>query len=292
MKKISKNGIDKSQDKNKNINKIEIIEINNDKIGNNVIRSINGNTFKKDINKSQNINSFQNNFNINQNLQKKFQQVNNEKNINNINNSFENSKNTNKLIDIENQNICKTYKSKKNKDKENTFYMNKNKFATRTMKKIYIKNKKNLGDNSNDNKSTIEKEKGKFKEINKIKNYEIISNREDSLSKSNVEHFQILPNKEEKNSKDKRTFHRYFFLSKGKRNIIERKENSEKKKNPHEIFFRKKEKKINKRNILSENQNISEKRILFNSTLDLNFDATFKNSIRNKYKREKSIHKK
>ena len=296
MKKITKNGIDKNQDKNKNINKIEIIEINNNKIENNIIRNISGNNFEKRINKCQTINSFHNNFNINQNLQKKFQQANNEENIININNSFENSNHTNKLIDIENPNISKTYKSKKNKDKENSFYMNKNKFATRTMKKIYIKNKKNIEDIINNNKSTIEKEKDKkFKEINKVKKlkkYVIISNRENPLSKSNVEHFQILPNREEKNSKDKKTFHRNFFFSKGKRNIIERKENSEKKKNPHESFFRKKEKKINKRNVFSENQNISEKHILFNSTLDMNFDETFKNSIRNKYKREKNLHKK
>ena len=108
----------------------------------------------------------------------------------------------------------------------------------------------------------------------------------------NVEQFQILPIKK---CIKKIINNKKFNTIKEKKSIINEKSNLEKKKYlKGNYFYNKNEKRIFK---LNTNTNINinkDKKIkyikdyLSNSTIELKIGETFKNSIRNKYKREKS----
>ena len=150
---------------------------------------------------------------------------------------------------------------------------------------IYFKNKNNINNNETIHNYKIKIIKDKS---NKSKDYIKIKNDDNSYKKDNVEQFQLLPNKETNKITDKKNVNKIYLITKDKNNINNKKDYYEKKKNSNESILKKKEKKINKRNTIGENQNESKKKIFYNSTSDLNFGETFKNSIRNKYKRERS----
>ena len=97
-----------------------------------------------------------------------------------------------------------------------------------------------------------------------------------------------MPKKEPTKITDKKPINKVYLIKKEKNNINNKKDYYEKKNGFKENILKKKEKKINKRNAITENQNESKKKIFYNSTTDLNLGETFKNSIRNKYKRERS----
>ena len=111
---------------------------------------------------------------------------------------------------------------------------------------------------------------------------------EDTAWKFKPVYVSRKPNKEPNKVADKKIVNKVYLIKKDKNNINNKKDYYEKKNGFKENILKKKEKKINKRNIISENQNESKKKIFYNSTNDLNFGETFKNSIRNKYKRERS----
>ena len=295
---MKNNNIDK--DDNSNLkNKMKTLDLKDSTTyGVNTINSKSLKTFKRKIQKFHTNNTIHNHFNIKKNLKKKFQEIENEKNIISINNSFENSNKTkiNNEIKNDNSNICKaangtTNKDKdKEKDKENNNFINKKKYAVKTTKMIYFKNKNNINNNETIHNYKIKIIKDKS---NKSKDYIKIKNDDNSYKKDNVEQFQLLPNKEPNKVADKKIVNKVYLIKKDKKNINNNKKDyCEKKKNSNESIINKKEKKINKRNIISENQNESKKKIFYNSTNDLNFGETFKNSIRNKYKRERSQKKK
>ena len=290
---MKNNNIDK--DDNSNLkNKMKTLDLKDSTTyGINTINSKSLKTFKRKIQKFHTNNTIHNHFNIKKNLKKKFQEIENEKNIITISDSFENSNKTknNNEIKNDNSNICKpangTTNNDKDKDKENNNFINKKKYAVKTTKMIYFKNKNNINNNETIHNYKIKIIKDKS---NKSKDYIKIKNDDNSYKKDNVEQFQLLPNKEPNKVADKKIVNKVYLIKKDKKNINNKKDYCEKKKNSNEsiIIINKKEKKINKRNIISENQNESKKKIFYNSTNDLNFGETFKNSIRNKYKRERS----
>jgi ADP-ribosylation factor GTPase-activating protein 1 len=288
---MKNNNIDK--DDNSNLkNKMKTLDLKDSTTyGINTINSKSLKTFKRKIQKFHTNNTIHNHFNIKKNLKKKFQEIENEKNIITISDSFENSNKTknNNEIKNDNSNICKpdngTINKDKDKDKENNNVNNKKKYAVKTTKMIYFKNKNNINNNETIHNYKIKIIKDKS---NKSKDYIKIKNDDNSYKKDNVEQFQLLPNKEPNKVADKKIVNKVYLIKKDKKNINNKKDYCEKKKNSNESIINKKEKKINKRNIISENQNESKKKIFYNSTNDLNFGETFKNSIRNKYKRERS----
>ena len=232
----------------------KINEINN-------VNSKSYKTLKKTIKK---YNSNKTYLNINKNLKKEFE---------NINNSYENKKNNKKLMD--NIFYNKTY----NKIKNNNINNNKNKLDS-IKKKIYFKYKTNNDDtieNKNNKDSIIIKEE----KINK-KEKEEISKKKLIFNKDNVEQFQILPQKDNKYKKNKNK----TFINKEKNPLVKSLDFVE------NNYLCNRDKKLIKRNIISENQNKSFRKLFYNSTTDLRIGETFKNSIRNKYKREKSLKKK
>ena len=264
------------KDKSNGQNKTNTLEIKKNKLAINNSNSRKFKTFKREVQRFNSGNLNINNFNINQNLQKKFQK--NEDNITNINNSLENKKERQYIQNFknENSNIYKTFNNKinkENKEKRSKFLINENKFEN--INKIY--NKANI------NSDSISKEKTNTKNKNNKKK----ENHVISFIKDNVEQFQILPYKEKKNSKDKKSFHRFYFFNKEKRNI-DIKRNST---NILENNSNKKEKKFGRRNKICDNSYMSNQNLLSKSTNNLDFEETFKNSIRNRYKREKSLKK-
>ena len=264
------------KDKGNGQNKTNTLEIKKNKLAINNSNSRKFKTFKREVQRFNSGNLNINNFNINQNLQKKFQK--NEDNITNINNSLENKKEIQYIQKFknENSNIYKTFNNKinkENKEKRSKFLINENKFEN--INKIY--NKENI------NSDSILKEKTNTKNKNNKKK----ENHVISFIKDNVEQFQILPYKEKKNNKDKKSFHRFYFFNKEKRNI-DIKRNST---NILENNSNKKEKKFGRRNKICDNSYMSNQNLLSKSTNNLDFEETFKNSIRNRYKREKSLKK-
>ena len=264
------------KDKSNGQNKTNTLEIKKNKLAINNSNSRKFKTFKREVQRFNSGNLNINNFNINQNLQKKFQK--NEDNITNINNSLENKKERQYIQNFknENSNIYKTFNNKinkENKEKRSKFLINENKFEN--INKIY--NKANI------NSDSISKEKTNTKNKNNKKK----ENHVISFIKDNVEQFQILPYKEKKNSKDKKSFHRFYFFNKEKRNI-DIKRNST---NILENNSNKKEKNFGTRNKICDNSYMSNQNLLSKSTNNLDFEETFKNSIRNRYKREKSLKK-
>ena len=264
------------KDKSNGQNKTNTLEIKKNKLAINNSNSRKFKTFKREVQRFNSGNLNINNFNINQNLQKKFQK--NEDNITNINNSLENKKERQYIQNFknENSNIYKTFNNKinkENKEKRSKFLINENKFEN--INKIY--NKANI------NSDSISKEKTNTKNKNNKKK----ENHVISFIKDNVEQFQILPHKEKKNNKDKKSFHRFYFFNKEKRNI-DIKRNST---NILENNSNKKEKKFGRRNKICDNSYMSNQNLLSKSTNNLDFEETFKNSIRNRYKREKSLKK-
>ena len=232
----------------------KINEINN-------VNSKSYKTLKKTIKK---YNSNKTYLNINKNLKKEFE---------NINNSYENKKNNKKLMD----DIF--YDKTFNKIKNNNINNNKNKLDS-IKKKIYFKYKINNDDtieNKNNKDSIIIKEE----KINK-KEKEEISKKKLIFNKDNVEQFQILPQKDNKYKKNKNK----TFINKEKNPLVKSLDFVE------NNYLCNRDKKFIKRNIISENQNKSFRKLFYNSTTDLRIGETFKNSIRNKYKREKSLKKK
>ena len=288
---MKNNDIDKDDSSNLK-NKMKTLDLKDSTTyGVNTINSKSLKTFKRKIQKFHTNNTIHNHFNIKKNLKKKFQEIENEKNIITISDSFENSNKTknNNEIKNDNSNICKpangTTNNDKDKDKENNNFINKKKYAVKTTKMIYFKNKNNINTNETIHNYKIKIIKDKS---NKSKDYIKIKNDDNSYKKDNVEQFQLLPNKETNKITDKKNVNKIYLITKDKNNINNKKDYYEKKKNSNESIIKKKEKKINKRNTIGENQNESKKKIFYNSTNDLNFGETFKNSIRNKYKRERS----
>ena len=304
-----------SLDNNNNINKNEIknIEAKNNK-------KIDIKNFKRKIRKYNTTNFIQNHFNINRNLKKKFQQS----DLININNSFDNDEKNAKENNIEENNKEENNKEEDNKEENNkeekikennnitfnnkikklnanNFFVSKNKWASKTMKKINYKNRINnticISENNIKKSTTKDKNKSKNEQKKIIKNKETKkkSNQEESYQKSNVEQFQILPIKK---CIKKIINNKKFNTIKEKKSIINEKSNLEKKKYlKGNYFYNKNEKRIFK---LNTNTNINinkDKKIkyikdyLSNSTIELKIGETFKNSIRNKYKREKSYKK-
>ena len=273
--------------------KMKTLELkDNSNYGINTINSKSLKTFKRKIQKFHTNNTIHNHFNIKKNLKKKFQEIENEKKIINISNSFE-SRNKAKIsneVNNDNTNIGKDVNGIINKDKEkgNNIIINKKNYAVKTMKMIYFKNKKSNNENLyNYNSKTIKEKFNKNKDNIKIKKNEL-TNQENSYKKDTVEQFQLLPNKEPTKITDKKPINKVYLIKKDKNNINNKKDYYEKKNGFKENILKKKEKKINKRNAITENQNESKKKIFYNSTTDLNLGETFKNSIRNKYKRERS----
>jgi hypothetical protein len=277
--------------------KIEVKNKEDKTIGINYIKSLTVENSKKNL-KQYDINTLH--LNVNKNLTKDFQ---------GINNSFEYNKNTKKnekKINKENIYINNTFNKIIN---YNNF--NKNTFDAKSRKKIYFKNKINTYTIAGNkiinrqkkikeailNKKEEEKKEDKKEDKKEEKNEEKkLSNKNLIFKKENVDQFQIVSkNKKQKENKtknktdkkEKRNIKEYTG-NKSYRSNLDVRENNHLKKSHHltRIISIKKEK--NNRNLKNDNVGLPNTHHLFNSTADLKIGETFKNSIRNKYKRERS----
>ncbi len=272
-------------------------------LGNNYMKSHTCENSNKRTKKKYDINTVH--LNINKNLHKVFQTTNN---YNNYNNSFENNKN--KKMNEENINKENIYINNTFNKIINYNNFNKSTFDAKSRKRIYCKNKINKKNSFTITGNKILKKQKKIKEVllnkNEKEEEKKENKKEDTLSKNiifkseNVEHFQIIPIKEQqKDDKNKNDFNK-----KENRNY---KDNMNKdyrdyrEKNPlvksqdlTETIMCKKEKEKSNRNNKREKDNefLVNTHQTSNSTNDLKIGETFKNSIRNRYKRERSHKKK
>ena len=247
-------------------------EVKNDnKLGINYIKSQTVKTSNKKI-KKYNTNTVH--LNINKNLKKEYK---------NINNSFQEKKKKKIIgdnINKENIYINNTFNkiiNYNNYDK-NTYDSKKGK------KIIYFKNKIN---NNNFNIKNIKVKQQQNRNISvettnkKEKEKEISTEKIDIFKKEYVEQFQILPVTTQKENTSKKIKNNN---QKGNKNIkevnplIKSQDFAEKHINENNLI----------RNTVNENESKNIRYYLYNSTNKLINGETFKNSIRNRYKRERS----
>ena len=257
----------------------ENLNINNKKeiTQNNYYKSKNYIQQQLDLNENNNINENKNNNNNNDNhtdfkikLHKNKININTNKNFKKILNNIDNS-----MDDIENKSISKE-PSKDNVNIHNTsinFYINKSKLDVKALKKLYFQSKMSNFYFKDDEKNI------KSKEIKKIhKEKKIISNHEDKeneIIKDNVSHFQIVPIIKKK---------KITYENDNDKNSIDyNMENNNDQKNSLN-------KKLHRRNISGENI-MNKYENYFSKSVEVKNGETFKYSIRNKYKRERSLDK-
>ena len=253
-----------------NNNNIKTIEINNRykcryinvNKKNNFDNFISKNNADLNENRSNNNNNYiidSNNIeiNINNNLKKEKQiiiNINNNNNYNKSENECEKFKNKSKenLNTNEGMDENRTFNHKRNRLSSN-FFINKNKLDIKEMKKLYFKNKIN---NYKENRLNENKSKEKEKKFNNT-----------YISKDNAEHFQIFSN------------NNTSFKKKENNDYNEEEKNR----------FRTT---LLKRNILNKNKSvINNSCLILNDLEEIKSGETFKYSIRNKYKKEKSLQK-
>ena len=126
---------------------------------------------------------------------------------------------------------------------------------------------------------------------NEEKNKE--NEQEDIFKKDNITHFQILPIKKNIININKIN-NKKFYILKEKKHLCTDKEKSilDKKKNIKENDCNKNETKLIRLNTERDKKFKHNIDLIPNSTRGIKFGETFKNSIRNRYKREKSTKKK
>ena len=285
------NTFDKSQNCHTNVDSYESLNNNNDKSEMTSIEKINNykieiKQFRRKMKKFNTTTLMQNHFNINTNLKKRFKQ----NDLINKNNSFDNEENND--IEDKNKDNNITFIDKIKKYHSNNYFINKNNWTCKTIKTIYYKNKikTNISKTENTVKKSLTNDKNKNtkKEETNLDNY-----KRDILKKDNITQFQILPIKKNIISIKKLNNDKKLYILKEKKKLINEKDKNvlEKKKNIKGNNS-KNDKKLIKLNTYHDNKFKYNKNYLYNSTIGIKIGETFKNSIRNKYKREKSIKKK
>ena len=248
-----------------NNNNIKTIEINNRykcryiNVNKNNFDNFNSENNVRNNNNNNNYIIDSNNIeiNINNNLKKEKQiiiNINNNNNYNKNENECEKFKNKCKenLNANEDLDEKRAFSHKRNRLSSN-FFINKNKLEIKEMKKLYFKNKRN---NYKENRLDENKSKEKEKKFNNT-----------YISKDNVEHFQIFSNNNTNFSKK------------------ENNDYNEKEKNRFRIT-------LLRRNILNKNKFAINNSCLFlNDLEEMKSGETSKYSIRNKYKKERSLQK-
>lgn len=317
------NTLDKSHNCHTYVDSYESLNYNNDKSEIASIEKKNNykieiKQFRRKMKKFNTTSLMQNHFNINTNLKKKFKQDdlinknnsfnNEEKNDNEVKNDIEikNGKNDieekndiNEKNDVEEKNDIDEDNIENNitfnkikKYHSNNLFSNKNKWTCKTIKTIYYKNRVNTIINKTESiiKKSLTNDKNKNAK-NEEKNKE--NEQEDIFKKDNITHFQILPIKKNIININKIN-NKKFYILKEKKHLCTDKEKSilDKKKNIKENNCNKNEAKLIRLNTERDKKFKHNIDLIPNSTRGIKFGETFKNSIRNRYKREKSTKKK
>ena len=143
------------------------------------------------------------------------------------------------------------------------------------MKKMYFQKKLNENNIKDNDKEIKEKEHNKSIREN-ISKKENLSEYRRLIKRDNVEQFQIIPIRVQKRKIYERKEDKKKFIKYNKKNIKEDR--------------RSRIRKLLKKNLNNENINKSNGNILSNSA-EIKINETFKNSIRNKYKKQRSMTK-
>ena len=267
--------------KNDNIEKINYRKntyfikknINNDKIKAKKDEIRNESLNEKNIVNSKSYKGYKRHFynykiiNVNKSLKEENKKK--EKEIINKNNSLNENKKKIKIRYSNKDNI------NLNKTTSCNFFINKNKQDCEEMKKMYFQKKLNRNNIKDNDKEIKEKEQNKNIREN-ISKKENLSEYRRLIKRDNVEQFQIIPIRVQKRKIYERKEDKKKFIEYNKENIKEDR--------------RSRIRKLLKKNLNNENINKSNGNILSNSA-EIKINETFKNSIRNKYKKQRSMTK-